>query len=164
MAARVGSGAGRPLLGDDPIAALRRLYPGHPVLVYTVQEDSETLLSALRAGAQGYLLKGSSAFDVTSAMRAVVNGDAPLSPEVARHVLGRVRGSEPPDAGAEPPTPRQMDVLRLLAHGHSYSGIAEALGLSLSTVQSHVRGLYEKLGVASKAEATLVAIRHGWLG
>jgi two-component system nitrate/nitrite response regulator NarL len=146
--------------GIDVIAALRSHNPGLPVLVHTVNEESEALLAALRAGAHGYLLKGTGAKELVEALRAVVSGHAPISPQVARHLVTRFHKTE---EALEALTAREQEVLTLIAHGHAYAAVASALGIGTSTVQSHIKAIYRKLGVASKAEATLVAIRMGWL-
>lgn len=147
------------LPGVEVIRAVRRRRPEIAVLVLTVFDDAAQVIEAIEAGAQGYLLKDTPAADVAAALTAVQNGHAPLSPEIAGHLLTRVRGG-----GAPVPcglSEREVEVLTLLARGHAYADVATALEIHLSTVQSHVRNIYRKLDVSSKAEAAAVAVRQG---
>lgn len=146
--------------GAATIRALRRVVPNLPSLVLTVFDTSDRLLQALAAGAGGYILKGSTVAQIRDAVEQVIAGDAPLSPQVARHLLERVRQQPGETFGI---TARELEVLRLLCHGHTYAGIAGALGISEGTVQTHVKSIYRKMDVASKAEAAMLAARSGLL-
>ncbi len=146
------------LPGVELIRRLRKLAPGLAVLVLTVFEQEELIIEAIEAGAQGYLLKDASPGEVRVAIEQVMQGLAPLSPAVARHVLARLR-TEPP---ARPfgLSDRELEVLGLLARGYTYASAAQALGIGVGTVQTHVKAIYRKLEVSSKTEAAAVARRN----
>lgn len=146
--------------GVDVIREFHRRRPDMPVLVLTVFDDAPRVVEAIEAGAQGYLLKETPPSEVAAALAAVRSGHAPLSPEIAGHLLARVRGTGG-SLGMRGLSDREIEVLSLLARGHAYADIATALGIHLSTVQSHVRNIYRKLEVSSKAEAAVVAVRCG---
>jgi DNA-binding NarL/FixJ family response regulator len=143
---------------------IRRLAEARPTLktvVLTVFEDEARILAAIRAGAHGYLLKDVSPSELRLAIEQAARGLSPVSPVVARHVLAQLRA--PPDAVAERHalSEREREVLELLARGHTYASVGVALGISVGTVQWYVKVIYKKLDVASKAEATSFALRHG---
>jgi DNA-binding NarL/FixJ family response regulator len=151
--------------GVETIRRLRRALPELPVLVLTVFESPEVIVEAIEAGAAGYLLKGTPLPEVLDGIRQVKDGLAPISPAVARHLLDRVRARGRSRAVADAPevnlTQRESEVLSFLVGGHSYASIATALGIRPGTVHTHVKNVYRKLEVASKAEAVAVAIRQG---
>jgi DNA-binding NarL/FixJ family response regulator len=146
--------------GQTLIPQLRALLPDLEIVVLTIFEDDDALYGALRAGASGYLLKDASESEVAEAISQVHRGGAPMSPSIARRVLSefRVRTHEPVPPAV---TPREHEVLELLVKGASYPLIAKALGISLSTVQTHIRAIYAKLEVCTKAEATAEAFKRG---
>jgi DNA-binding NarL/FixJ family response regulator len=152
------------LPGAELIARLRALRPGAIAVVFTVYDDAPHLLSALRAGAQGYLLKSSSVEKVLTGLREAAQGGAPMTPSIARMVINALReqvpGTASPDDGARL-TPREKEVLVLLAKGQTYAAVSSALSIGLGTVQGHVKRIYEKLSVDSKAEAATAAQRMG---
>lgn len=149
--------------GVDTIRGLRARRPDLPVLVLTVFENPTAIVDAIEAGAQGYLLKGARIGEIVDAVKQVSKGLSPISPAVARHLLTtmqeRARGPSPPS----PLTSREHEVLELLVRGHSYPDAATALEVSMSTIQTHVRNIYRKLEVSTKAEATYVALKEGWV-
>ena len=152
--------------GVDAARMFKACCPPLPVVVLTVFEEPATILSAICAGADGYLLKKASAPELLAQLGSVAAGGAPLTSAVARTVLGLVRnGTFPPRGGHGPArldlTDREQDVLRGLVRGLSYKQTADALGISLDTVRTHVRGMYAKLQVHSVAEAVSRAIRDG---
>lgn len=149
------------LSGVETIRRLRAQLPLLPVLVLTVFETPQVVVEAIEAGASGYLLKDTPLAQVRAALDQVLRGLAPISAEVARHLLQRVRERAPALTDGQPLTPREQEVLELLVRGHTYASIAEALGIHLGTVQGHVRSVYRKLEVASKTEAACVALRQG---
>jgi DNA-binding NarL/FixJ family response regulator len=130
-----------------------------PILILTIHDDRETVLGLLEAGAAGYVLKEDAAETLAGAVRAVARGDSWLSPKIVGHVLRRARG-ETPTEPLSPLTPREVEVLRLLARGLDNEAIAGRLVLSRRTVQNHVSAIYGKLGIASRAEAVLYALSH----
>ncbi len=148
--------------GSEGARLLRDQNPETAILMLTVFADDDTVFESIRNGAVGYLLKKTAPERLLSAIREVHNGGAPMSPEVARRVLELCRRTAPSPLGAEL-TPRELRVLGLLADGHGYQAIADQLGISLNTVRNHVRNLYERLHVHTRAEAVNKAHRRGLL-
>lgn len=152
------------LPGMDGIEGIRRLKALHPhltMVVLTVYQDDERLFQALCAGACGYLLKKTPADRLVIALQEAVAGGAPMSPEIARQVvgfLGRVRPIEKADYQL---TAHETRVLKLLVEGHSFVAAAQSLGVSRATVAFHVRRIYEKLQVRSRSDAVVKALRGG---
>lgn len=133
------------------------------ILVMTVHDDSRTVFGLLENGATGYVLKDEALETLVSAVRAVAQGTSWLSPAVASQVVKRAVGDAPPASASPltPLTPRELEVLRLLAQGLDNAAIARALVVTTRTVQNHVSNIYSKLNLASRTEAALYAIRHG---
>jgi DNA-binding NarL/FixJ family response regulator len=127
---------------------------GIATLVLTVSENSAIVFDALAAGAGGYLLKSEAVIGVNAALASLRSGGAPISPRIARMLVARLVPKRPPE---EEPllTPREREVAELFAKGATYSEVANALAISVNTVRQHVRSLYEKLHVCSKAEAVV---------
>lgn len=148
--------------GQELISIAKAAWPRIELMVVTGFADDESIYEALRAGATGYLLKDAGPADIAAAIDEVAAGGAPMSPGIARRVLAGFHahreGPEPPDL-----THRERQVLDLLARGASYPMIAQGLGISMNTVQSHIKAIYRKLQVSTKSEATLVAIRRGYV-
>jgi len=155
--------------GLDPVAATRRLKEQVPtlrILVLTAYDDDAYVTGLLAAGAMGYLLKEEALETLVAAIRAVARGESWLSQRIdgrlARRAVARVEGAEADEhIRSEPLTSREREVLHLLALGLSNDEIAGRLVISRRTVQNHVSNIYSKLGLASRAEAVLYAIRHG---
>ena len=151
--------------GTDGIATTARLKATHPeieVLILTVFEDEDKIFAAVQAGASGYLLKDAGAEAVVRAVGEIAAGGAPTSPLVARKLLGYVRAQAPaaPD-GEIHLTAREQDVLARLVDSQTEAAIAEAFGVSAHTVRSHVKNLYAKLQVHSRAQVVRVAYERG---
>ncbi len=129
----------------------------------SVVEDPARIVAAFEAGAAGYLLKGGPLSEIVTAVRQVREGLAPISPTVARHIVTALqrRAAAPAAPARDPLTTREREILSLLVGGHSYAAIAAGLNISLGTVQSHVKNIYRKLEVNSKAEAVGVALTEG---
>ena len=154
--------------GVDATRQLKRLAPGILVVVLTVFEQPGTILQAICAGADGYLLKKVPAAELLAQLRIVAAGGAALTSQVARQVLDMLRrsangglnrfGSVPVQLDL---TTREQDVLRGLVQGLTYKQVAERLGIGLDTVRTHVRGVYRKLQVHSVASAVSRAIQEG---
>lgn len=148
--------------GNDVIARITAERPQAACLVFTVLADEGSIFAALRAGARGYLLKSDTPEELVSAVEHAETGGAPLSPEVARKVVEsfsrgkRSPQAEPSESGL---TPREHQILELLCHGTSYGEVAAMLNIGRGTVQTHVKSIYRKLDVSSKAEATKVAVQ-----
>lgn len=150
--------------GPETIRRLRAKRPTLPVLVLTVLEEPTRIVEAIESGACGYLLKGAPLARIVDALAQVHQGLSPLSPEVARHVLARFRSDRAPGPAAPAITAREREILSLLVGGHTYAAVALALGIGIGTVQTHIKNLYRKLEVCTKAEATAVAVRTGLVG
>jgi DNA-binding NarL/FixJ family response regulator len=133
------------------------------VLVMTMHEDDEAVFAALRAGAHGYLLKGALQAETLRAIRAVANGEALLGPSIAERLQGYLTtppAADPADAFPQL-TEREIEVLQLLAERRTNAEIAAKLFLSQKTVRNYVSGILDKLQVADRAEARLVARAAG---
>jgi DNA-binding NarL/FixJ family response regulator len=148
----------------DGIEATRRLsalLPDTAVLLLTMFDDDDTVFSAMRAGARGYLLKGAEQEDILAALRSVVAGQVVISPGVASRLIAYL--SEPPTKDPAFPelTPREREILGWIAQGHSNGAIAARLGLAPKTVTNHVSAIFSKLRVATRAEAIVRARKEG---
>lgn len=156
--------------GIEATRRLKRLLPDLKVVVLTVFEEAETVLEAICAGADGYLLKRQAGRELLRELRSVSSGGAPLTPGVARTVLKLLQTYvDEEDVGEEADasgpsrlglTDREQEVLRALARGLSYKLVAAELDIAIDTVRSHARSLYNKLQVHSVAEAVSRAIRE----
>jgi DNA-binding NarL/FixJ family response regulator len=148
----------------DGVEATRRIADVRPqarVIALTTYADEPTVLNALRAGARGYLTKDAGAEEIEAAIMAVARGEAALDPAVQAHVLAGLA-----EAGGEPAlpdglTPREAEVLTLIAEGLSNAQIAERLVVSQATVKSHVNRVFAKAGVRDRAQAVAYAYRNG---
>lgn len=155
------------LTGIECTRRLKALYPGMAVVVLTVFEERATILEAICAGADGYLLKQTPADRLLLQLRAITDGGSPLSAGVARTVLDLVRRFGPPRSGDAPDAPRlalterEQEVLACLVQGMPYKRVARHLDISIDTVRSHVRAIYSKLQVHSVAAAVSRALREG---
>jgi DNA-binding NarL/FixJ family response regulator len=151
--------------GAEATLRLRAMPDAPPVLVLTTFDDDETLAQALRAGAAGFVLKEAPAEQLRSAVSAVANGAAWFDPVVASRVLDAYRVSvgaaAPVDLGELGLSPREMEVLRLVAAGKTNPEIAEALFISRRTARAHVSNLLLKLGVHHRGEAAAIAHTAG---
>lgn len=155
------------LPGASGIEGIRRLKASHPgvsVVVCTVFEEPATIVDAIGAGADGYLLKGASLDELLGQLRLVVDGGSSLTGTVARTLLDVVREGVPRSASSSPSrldlSGRERDVLKRLVEGMSYKQIAADLDISENTVRTYIRRLYRKLQVQSVAEAVSRAIRE----
>jgi DNA-binding NarL/FixJ family response regulator len=149
----------------DGIEATRRLaglLPDVAVLVVTMFEDDETVVSAMRAGARGYLLKGAQQEDILTTIRSVAAGQFVMAPRVAARLLGHL---DPAPALTAPPFPeltgRELDVLDRVARGYSNARVAADLALATKTVANHLSAIFTKLGVSGRAEAVILARERG---
>jgi DNA-binding NarL/FixJ family response regulator len=147
--------------GIEGIRLLRERYPGLPMLMLTVYNDDERIFAAMCAGACGYLLKKTPKARILECIVEVLDGGAPMSPEVARHVVELFRRIRPPQGAGYHLTRQELRLLALLGEGHYYKTAADELGISINTVSSHMRHIYEKLQVHSKSEAVAKALRQG---
>lgn len=144
--------------GGDGIDAIKQLIKRDPdtkVLVLTTFDNEEDVFSALEAGARGYILKDTTREEIIEAVRQVHAGNRFLPPAIAARLADRmIRPGL---------TPRELDVLRLVSRGRTNKEIAAAMFISDETVKSHMKGLFQKLGVHDRAEAIAVALQRGLL-
>jgi DNA-binding NarL/FixJ family response regulator len=142
------------------IVAARDAAAGPRVLILTTYESDDQILAAIEAGASGYLLKAAPREEIVAGIRSVAAGQSALSPAVAVRLVERMRQPEP---AASALTPRETDVLRLVAAGHGNRQIAVQLGIGESTVKTHLLRVYDKLGVDSRTRAVTLALERGLL-
>jgi DNA-binding NarL/FixJ family response regulator len=149
------------LPGMDGIEGIRILKERHPdllILMLTVYDDDERIFDAMCAGASGYLLKKTPPAKLLESLKEAVAGGAPMSPEVARRVITLFREIRPPDRADYQLTPHETRLLKLFVEGHIYKTAAVELGVSVNTVNFHVRNIYEKLQVHTRSEAVAKAL------
>jgi DNA-binding NarL/FixJ family response regulator len=150
----------------DGVQATKQILAANPnvaVLVLTMYDDDEMLMSALRAGARGYLLKGASHSDIARALRSVSEGEAVFGSGVANHVLARLAGRVAPTEPFPQLTRRELEIMELLAQGRGNQDIARRLYLSPKTVRNHVANILSKLEFTDRLQA-IVAAREAGLG
>lgn len=143
--------------GIHAITAIRSELPDTEVIALTNVLERETVLGAVKAGACGYLLKDTGAADLRKAIKEAASGQVQLSPQASAFLMGEIRGP----TLLEPLTERETEVLRLLAQGESNKEIARHLQVVEDTVKTHVRHILSKLGVQSRTQAVLSALRLG---
>ena len=141
--------------GIECVQRLKRLLPKLQVLMLTKYDESDLIFSSLRAGASGYLLKKMLTVELISAIEQVYAGGAPMTMQNARKVVEHFNRITSPAADLEKLTPREHEVLALLAKGFLYKEISDQLGISQHTFRTHQRAIYEKLHVHSRTEATV---------
>lgn len=151
--------------GLNGIEATRRIKESHPavaILILSAYDYDQYVFALLEAGAAGYLLKDVSGQELVGAIKAVYRGDSVLHPAVARKVMLRFKSvGNPAETQTEPLTEREIEVLRLAARGYKNKEIAEQLYLSVRTVEAHLASIFGKLGVGSRTEAVLHALKKG---
>lgn len=151
----------------DGLSILRQLQQDKflpPVVMLTTSSDERDLVEALRAGARGYLLKDMEPDDLVVALRDIVAGKTVVAPNLTQVLARIVQGDTPPEPEPSPIddlTPRESEILGLLAEGQSNKVIARNLGISDGTVKLHVKAILRKLGIHSRVEAAVIAVEHG---
>lgn len=151
------------MLGSEGIPQLRQKFPGVAVLMLTVYEEEDRVFDSICNGACGYLLKRTPPARLLEAIREAHGGGSPLTPEIARKVVELFRRALPEPGPVERLTEGESRLLALLAEGHSYAACAERLAVSINTVRSYVRNVYDKLHVHSRSAAVAKAVRAGLL-
>jgi DNA-binding NarL/FixJ family response regulator len=144
--------------GIEGVKRFREKYADAIIIMLTVYEDDKKIFESLRAGASGYLLKRTPLKEIITAINDVLAGGAPMSPAIAKKVLNYFSASESKTEDYKL-TPREQDILKQLVFGSSYKMVAKELEISLDTVRSHIKKIYEKLQVHSKSEAVAKALR-----
>jgi DNA-binding NarL/FixJ family response regulator len=157
--------------GIDVTRTVKRRWPQVEVLIFTIFDEEEKVIEAVKAGASGYLLKGTTAERMVDAIREVRSGGSVIQPNLARRLLRHFHvpvEAAPPQPSAhreEPPprplTEREVEILRLIAKGLSNNEAAGVLGLSRATVRTHLEHIYEKLEVTNRVEAVTEGLRKG---
>nr|WP_315456549.1 response regulator transcription factor [uncultured Sphingorhabdus sp.] len=151
----------------DFLIDVRHTAPATEILVISVLGDENTIITAIAAGASGYLLKDALPDDIYATAMDVLAGGSPMSPSIARMVVMRARANETSQVDkklidlSDPLSPREMEVLWGIAKGFSYVQIALQLGISSNTVPSHVKAIYRKLRVDNRSSAVYEAVQHG---
>lgn len=153
------------LPGIDGIALTHRIrheLPNTRVVIVTMLDAEQEVLAALAAGADAYVLKNADPVRIADVVRIAAEGGAYFDPQIAHVVLARLTSGEP--AKVESPlTPRETDVLRLIADGAGNTEIAQRLNIGLGTVKGHVRDILEKLAASDRTQAAVVALRRGYI-
>ena len=165
--------------GIDVIRAARERYPACDCMVVTVFGDDQHVLASIEAGAIGYLLKDETTDRIAASIGELRAGGSPMSPLIARQVVNRLRGAPTeaaardagagagagagPASGAVTLSVRENEILDLISRGYTYAETARYLGLSVHTVQSHIKNIYGKLAVRSRGEAVFEAAKLGLL-
>jgi len=154
------------LNGIEATRQIKSFHPGVSILVLTAYDDEQYIFSVLSAGAAGYLLKDVGVSDLVEGIKTVYKGESVLHPNIAKKVLQKFRTGKA-EAVEEPAadllSDREITVLKLAAGGLSNNAIAQELHLSVSTIESHLRTIFSKLGVGSRTEAVVEAMKRNWL-
>ncbi len=151
--------------GLELIAQSRQQHPDTEIMVITVFGDERHVLAAIEAGAGGYLLKDGTTDHIGRSVQQLLEGGSPISASIARHLLRRLAPAQAPTE-QDPQlqlTQREAEVLTLVSKGYAYAEIADALGVTVNTVASHVKQIYRKLSVHSRSEAVFEAVQRGLL-
>ena len=149
--------------GLEAISLLRDEVPQTEIIMLTVSEDAEDLLEALRAGARGYLLKNIETDFLVDSIRRAVNGESVMSSQMASKLADAMRAPQKraiSDTSPEKLTPREREIIVMLAKGASNKEVARTLDLAESTVKIHVQGILRKLNLASRVQAAVYAVEH----
>jgi two-component system NarL family response regulator len=150
--------------GVELIRCVKHAHPSVDAMAYTISEDRAVVMAAIRAGASGYLLKGSTPRILIESVRELHEGGAPMSPKIARKLIAELRLQDEAPASGSPRielTQRETDVVRLVEKGLSYGEISEVLHISPHTVHSHIKHIYEKVHASSRDEMLVKARKLG---
>ena len=148
--------------GIEATKRIKELCPSTAVLALTAYDYEQYIFALLDVGAAGYLLKDVSTSELTDAIREVNRGDCVLHPAIARKVLSRFRGTPSEHETLGLLTEREVSVLKMAAKGMCNKDIAQQLSLSIRTVEAHFGSIFNKLGVGSRTEAVVYALKRGW--
>lgn len=151
--------------GVEATRRIKERFPDVKVLALTAYDDDPYVFALLQAGADGYVLKTASGDELVQAVHTVYRGESALSPAIASKVVRQATSRRPEGAAeqVEPLTPREVDVLRLVAKGLTNREVGRELGISHRTVQGHLANVYGKLDVNSRTEAVTEALKRGWI-
>lgn len=147
--------------GIDGMKLIKRKFPDTEIIMLTVYHDSHKIFDSLCAGASGYLLKHTSLPEIKESIEEVVSGGSPMSPQIARKVINHFKNPEPEKKGKEDSglTTREHEIVIGLVDGLSYKMIADRMSISIDTVRAHIRNIYRKLQVNSKAEVIAKSLK-----
>lgn len=148
------------LSGIECVRSLKAACPLVEFLMFTTYDDSDLIFQSLQAGASGYLLKRASSPDLVEAVELVHSGGSPMSIPIARKVVNHFRRIPEPRGEMETLTPREHEILSLLAQGYIYKEIADQLGVTVSTVRAHLHSVYGKLHVQTRTEAVIKFLKR----
>jgi DNA-binding NarL/FixJ family response regulator len=149
------------LSGVECVRRIKPVLPRTQIIMLTVYQNTEHIFNALAAGATGYLLKQTPPAELLSAIHEVHGGGSPMSSHIARKIVQSFQKPVPAAHDMDNLSPRESEVLDLLAKGYLYKEIADKMGLSYATVHTHIRHIYEKLHVRSRTEAVARHLGHG---
>lgn len=147
--------------GIEGVRTVKDNFTDIEILMFTVFEDDDKIFEAIKAGASGYLLKKASPEEIIEAIRTLYYGGAPMSASIARKVIMSFQNRPPSLKEDYQLTTRENEILHSLIDGLSYKKLAEKYFISISTIRTHIRHIYEKLHVNSKAEAVAKALKNG---
>jgi len=145
--------------GIEGISIIKKEYPDIEIIMLTIYHDSHKIFDSLVAGASGYLLKHTSLPEIKESIENLVEGGAPMSPQIARKVIEHFKKPEPEKNPDSDLTSREQDIVNGLVDGLSYKLIADRFDISIDTVRAHIRNIYKKLHVNSKAEVIAKSLR-----
>lgn len=145
--------------GIKGMGVIKEKYPDIDIIMLTVYHDSHKIFNALRAGASGYLLKHTSLPEIKESVLKLIDGGAPMSPQIARKVINHFQENAPKKDPDSDLTPREHDIVNGLVDGLSYKMIADRYDISIDTVRAHIRNIYKKLHVNSKAEVIAKSLK-----
>ncbi|MGM0546066.1 MAG: response regulator [Bacteroidota bacterium] len=145
--------------GIKGMSLIKEKYDGIDIIMLTVYHDSHKIFNALRAGASGYLLKHTSLPEIKDSILKLIEGGAPMSPQIARKVIKHFQENAPKKNTDSDLTPREHDIVNGLVDGLSYKMIADRYDISIDTVRAHIRNIYKKLHVNSKAEVIAKSLK-----
>lgn len=145
--------------GIKGIGIIKQMYPDIEIIMLTIYHDSHKIFDSLVAGASGYLLKHTSLPEIKESIITLLEGGAPMSPQIARKVISHFNKPKKKSEEDHGLTPREQDIINGLVDGLSYKLIADRFDISIDTVRAHIRNIYKKLHVNSKAEVIAKSLR-----
>lgn len=147
--------------GVEAIPLIKNKYPNIKIIMLTIFDDDDTIMEAILAGADGYLLKKTAPPQILISIKECINGGSPMTASIAKRVLTLFKKHIPVKNKDFYLTPRELEILNLLVEGFSNNAVAKKLYISVQTVRNHIRNIYNKLQVHSKSQAVVMAIREG---
>lgn len=152
------------LSGIEAVKEIKKAFPAVDIIMFTVFEDEEKIFEALKAGATGYLLKKTQPIKIIEAIQEVIAGGAPMTASIARKVMQFFNQQAAQQSNKDVLSTREQDVLKGLIEGFSYKMIAAHLNISVETVRTYIKRIYDKMHVNSMTEAVARALKEKWFG